>query len=165
MGLGSLNALPADDAVTALLDCCASPVWSAAMAAGRPYPDLAAVLRAADTHLAALDWAEVDTALAAHPRIGERATTPGREAGWSRREQSAAAASADPALLAELAAANAEYERVFDRVFLVNATGRSITDILDTLRVRLGNDDDTERMVVRVELRLIVRLRLTRWLS
>ena len=53
----------------------------------------------------------------------------------------------------------------FDRVFLVNATGRSAAEILANLRSRLGNDEDTERAEVRAELRGIVRLRLTRWLS
>jgi 2-oxo-4-hydroxy-4-carboxy-5-ureidoimidazoline decarboxylase len=155
---------PPGDAVPALLACCAAPAWAAAMANGRPYPDLAAVLRAADTHLARLDWAEVETALAAHPRIGERVTVPSREAAWSRREQSAAA-SADPAVLSALANANVEYERVFDRVFLINATGRSAEEILVALRQRLRNDEDTERAVVRAELRGIVHLRLRAWLS
>lgn len=141
--------------------CCASPRWVAAMAARRPYPDLAAVLTAADDELDRLDWAEVELALAAHPRIGERASTEGREAAWSRREQSAAT-TGDPAALAQ---GNAEYERAFGRVFLVHADGRTAEDILADLRVRLGNDEATERAVVRRELRGIVRSRLTRWLS
>jgi 2-oxo-4-hydroxy-4-carboxy-5-ureidoimidazoline decarboxylase len=117
---------------------------------------------AADDELARLDWAEVSRALAAHPRIGERATAPGREAAWSRREQSAAG---DPTMATALAEANAEYERTFGRVFLVHAAGRSAGDILADLRTRLGNDEDTERAVVRRELSGIVRSRLTRWLS
>lgn len=140
-----------------LLACCASPVWVAAMTG--PHADLDAVLLAADTALAALDWSEVEKALAAHPRIGDRAAGP--DAAWSRQEQ-AAAADGDPA---ELAAANAEYERVFDRVFLVDATGRSAAGILADLRARLRNDEDTERAVVREELRGIVRLRLRKALS
>lgn len=143
-----------------LLACCASPVWAAAVIEGGPYPDVAAVLRAADTALTGLDWSEIEKALTAHPRIGDRVTGPGREAEWSRQEQSAATGDPDG-----LAAANAEYERVFGRVFLVNATGRSAEEILANLRARLGNDEDTERAVVREELRGIVRLRLTRWLA
>lgn len=144
-----------------LLACCASPVWAAEVTAGGPYPDTDALLRAADAALGALDWSEVEKALSAHPRIGERPGAPGREAEWSRQEQ-AAAADGDPVALAR---ANAEYERVFGRVFLVNATGRSAADILANLRNRLRNDEDTERAVVREELCGIVRRRLRKALS
>lgn len=142
-----------------LLACCASPVWVAAVLEGGPYPDAAAVLRAADTALTGLDWSEIEKALAAHPRIGERATGADREAAWSRQEQSSAGDTRG------LAAANAEYERVFGRVFLVNATGRSAEEILANLRARLGNDENAERAVVREELRGIVRLRLRKALA
>jgi 2-oxo-4-hydroxy-4-carboxy-5-ureidoimidazoline decarboxylase len=143
-----------------LLACCASPAWAAAVAAGGPYPNLAAVLTAADAELARLDWPELELALAAHPRIGEQATGTGREAEWSRREQSSA--TDDPAALA---AANAGYEHRFGRVFLICANGRSTAEILANLRARLGNDEATERAAIRAELRGIVRLRLERWLS
>ncbi len=142
-----------------LLACCASPVWAAAVIEGGPYPDAAAVQRAADTALTGLDWSEIEKALAAHPRIGERAAGQSQEARWSRGEQAAAG---DTSILA---AANAEYERTFDRVFLINATGRSAGEILANLRARLGNDEDTERAVVREELRGIVRLRLGKALA
>ncbi|GAA4548201.1 2-oxo-4-hydroxy-4-carboxy-5-ureidoimidazoline decarboxylase [Amycolatopsis samaneae] len=161
--LASFHALPGDEAERELLACCASPVWAAALAAGRPYPGLDAVLSASDAALAALGWAEIEKALSAHPRIGERATGAGREAAWSAREQSAA--SADATARAELAEANAAYERVFDRVFLICANGLPAAEILTRLRARLGNDERTERAVVREELRAIVRLRLERWLS
>ncbi len=141
-----------------LLACCASPVWAAAVAGS--YPDADALHRAADAALALLDWSEIEKALAAHPRIGERAGGQGREAAWSRQEQ--AAATTDPEALA---AANAEYERVFGRVFLVNATGRTSGEILADLRTRLANDEETERVVVREQLRGIVAVRLEKWLS
>jgi len=144
-----------------LLACCASPAWAAEVTSGGPYPDVDALLPAADAALDALDWSEIEKALAAHPRIGDRAAAPGREAEWSCQEQSAAAGGDR----AELARANAEYERVFGRVFLVNATGRSSAEILANLRSRLGNDDEIERAVVREELRGIVRLRLRKALS
>jgi 2-oxo-4-hydroxy-4-carboxy-5-ureidoimidazoline decarboxylase len=142
-----------------LLACCASPVWAAALIEGGPYDDPAALLATADTALTGLDWSEIEKALAAHPRIGERAAGESQEARWSRGEQ---AAVGDTSILA---AANAEYERTFDRVFLINATGRSAEEILANLRARLGNDEDTERVVVREELRGIVRLRLGKALA
>ncbi|WP_067176200.1 2-oxo-4-hydroxy-4-carboxy-5-ureidoimidazoline decarboxylase [Microtetraspora niveoalba] len=56
-----------------LRSCCASTTWMAAVAARQPYADLAALVAAGEAALAALDWADIKEALAAHPRIGERA--------------------------------------------------------------------------------------------
>jgi 2-oxo-4-hydroxy-4-carboxy-5-ureidoimidazoline decarboxylase len=50
-------------------------------------------------------------------------------------------------------------------VFLVNATGRTTGEILADLRTRLANDEETERVVVREQLRGIVAVRLEKWLS
>src|SRR5690606_19417888 len=98
-------------------------------------------------------------ALSAHPRIGERLAQAGREADWSRAEQ-AGMGDADDALRAEIAAANQAYEQRFGHVFLICATGRSAEQMLAAARQRLNNDLDTERRVVRDELRAITRLRL-----
>ena len=58
--------------------------------------------------------------------------------------------------------ANLDYERRFDQVFLIFATGKSQAEILDALRHRLDNDDETERRTVQEELRKIALLRLER---
>ena len=100
----------------------------------------------------------------AHPRIGERATGSGTEAGWSRNEQ-AAAATVDERIAAELNAGNVAYEHRFGHVFLICATGRAATEILAALNARLGHDPELERTVVRAELQAIVRLRLAKALG
>ena len=140
--------------------CCAAPAWAGELVAHQPYQDLETLCRMSDAVLGALPWPDVLAALSAHPRIGERATGDGREASWSRDEQSAA--TADERRAAELRAGNAEYERHFGHVFLICATGLSADDVLAALRRRLTNDPVTERGVVRDELRKIVRLRLAR---
>jgi 2-oxo-4-hydroxy-4-carboxy-5-ureidoimidazoline decarboxylase len=155
------DTLPAQEAERELLACCAAPQWARAVAAGRPYPDLAAALAAADAATAKLSWAEIETALAAHPRIGERAEGTGREAAWSRREQAGTAA-AGKETAAALAAANRAYEDKFGHIFLIFATGRTPAEMLDAARARLTNDPATERRVVREELRKIARRRLER---
>jgi 2-oxo-4-hydroxy-4-carboxy-5-ureidoimidazoline decarboxylase len=129
------------------------------MLAAQPYADLAQAIAVSDATIGALDWGDVEEALAGHPRIGERLRTAGREAEWSRREQSAAATD-DGELRAALTAGNVEYEQRFGHVFLIRATGRGATEILTALHGRLGNDEATERDVVRDELAGIVRLRL-----
>jgi 2-oxo-4-hydroxy-4-carboxy-5-ureidoimidazoline decarboxylase len=153
--LDALNAAEPEHAERELLTCCAARRWADELIVRRPYHDLPTLRGVSDAVFAELDWADIEQALAAHPRIGERAGGDGREASWSRAEQSAVTGSAD-----ELREANLAYEKRFGRVFLICATGRSATEILDALRARLDNDEETERAVVREELRKIVTLRL-----
>jgi 2-oxo-4-hydroxy-4-carboxy-5-ureidoimidazoline decarboxylase len=162
--LAGFNALPAVEAEAELRSCCASAAWARQVAAGRPYPDLAALCEAAEAALAGLGWPDITEALAAHPRIGDRVSGEGREAGWSRREQ-AGVSGADPATHAALAEANRAYERRFGHVFLVFASGRTDTELLAAARERLGNPPEAEREVVRGELGKIARLRLERLLG
>jgi 2-oxo-4-hydroxy-4-carboxy-5-ureidoimidazoline decarboxylase len=158
--LARFNALTTDECERELLACCASPRWARQVAAGRPYPDVAAVCAEGDAVLGRLDWGDVAAALAAHPRIGERPAGTDRAATWSRREQ-AGVAGAEPHARAALVAANREYEERFGHVFLIFATGRTEAEILAAARARLGNDDEAERRVVREELGRIARLRLS----
>lgn len=155
--LDDFHALSAAEAQRGLMACCAAERWASRLARRRPYPGFDALLTAADREFAALGWADIAEALAAHPRIGERPAGASMEATWSRREQSAAAG-IDPAVFAE-------YERRFDMVFLICADGLPAERVLASLDERMRNDEATERTVVRQELGKIVRLRLARWLG
>ncbi|WP_232050319.1 2-oxo-4-hydroxy-4-carboxy-5-ureidoimidazoline decarboxylase [Actinoplanes sp. OR16] len=157
----TLNAPAAGD----LLACLAAPAWGAAIAAGGPYRDRAGLLAAADAAARQLSWDDVLLGLSAHPRIGERAAGESKEAAWSRTEQQAAAQSADAGLKAALVEANKLYEDRFGHVFLIFASGRSQSEILEAARARLENDETTERAIVRDELRKIALLRLERVLD
>jgi 2-oxo-4-hydroxy-4-carboxy-5-ureidoimidazoline decarboxylase len=64
-----------------------------------------------------------------------------------------------------LAEGNAAYEKRFDRVFLIRAAGRSADEILQELRRRLRNDDETEREETVTQLREIALLRLRQVVS
>ncbi|MCI0690054.1 MAG: 2-oxo-4-hydroxy-4-carboxy-5-ureidoimidazoline decarboxylase [Sporichthyaceae bacterium] len=163
-GLAWFDGLPADEAERELRTCCASCAWARAVAAGRPYRDDDRLLAAADAAFEDLSETDIDEALAAHPRIGERATGPSREAGWSRQEQSGAV-QADGTTKAALAAGNRAYEDRFGQVFLICATGLTAEQMLAALRARLDHDAVTERRVVRQELAKIARLRLERLLT
>ncbi|GAA1514980.1 2-oxo-4-hydroxy-4-carboxy-5-ureidoimidazoline decarboxylase [Dactylosporangium maewongense] len=154
--LAHFNDLPPAAAQEALLACCASPGWAARVAGHRPYPTSADLIVTGVAEFDALSWPDLANALAAHPRIGERPEGDSEEAAWSRREQSEVQGSA------ELAEANRVYEERFGHLFLIFASGRSAPEILAEARGRLGNDEETERRVVRGELRKIVELRLER---
>jgi len=161
--LQEFNAAPADRLRPLLLACCDVPRWVDAVLVGRPYGEEAALKQVADHALRELDDSEVDRALAAHPRIGDRAQGAGTEAAWSRTEQSGVGD--DPELRAALAEGNRQYEQRFDRVFLICATGLSAAEMLAGLQARLTHDDATEAAVVREELRKIAGLRLGKVLS
>ena len=157
--LAIFNGLPAEEASSRLKACLNAPGWVARIGAGRPYPDRRALFSAVRAAGAELTDADLASALSHHPRIGERATGDGREAAYSRGEQSSVDAS-DPALAELLAAGNLAYERRFDRVFLIRAAGRSGAEIMAALESRLGNDDATEAAIVRQQLAEIAELRL-----
>ncbi|MGN8048802.1 2-oxo-4-hydroxy-4-carboxy-5-ureidoimidazoline decarboxylase [Curtobacterium sp. 22159] len=140
------------------------PRWVDAVVADRPYGSVDELR----THAAGLaaSWtdAEVEAALAHHPRIGERPTGDDASSAASRHEQ-ASATRTDEATARALRDGNAAYERRFDRVFLVRAAGRTAPEILAELERRLRNDDATERAEVAVQLLEIALLRMERSLT
>jgi 2-oxo-4-hydroxy-4-carboxy-5-ureidoimidazoline decarboxylase len=158
MTLHHFNTSPDDEATDALHTCCDVPDWVATVRDGRPYPDVASLLEVANQAARGFSRADVDRALAAHPRIGERAQRAGTEAAWSEQEQSGVRP--DARVQDALVAGNRAYEERFGRVFLICASGLSGDEILASLRSRLDNDDDTEATVVADELRQIALLRL-----
>ena len=144
-----------------MLACCGSRAWASAVAAGRPYAGVAAVMETADVELAKLkrsDWLE---AFEAHPRIGERG---GHAPASSNREQKGIM-SAREEVLALVAEGNRLYEERFRHVFLISAVGRSAEDVLAALRQRIENDPAIELKVAAEEQRKITRLRLKSMLS
>lgn len=163
MVLTEFNTAPAETATGWLTACCDVPSWVATVRDGRPYAEVEDVYDVADKAARSFTPADVDRALAAHPRIGERATGPGREAAWSRREQSGVAR--DPKTQDALRDANLAYEAMFGRVFLICATGLTGEEILADLRARLLNDEAAEAAAVAEELRKIALVRLTKVLE
>ncbi len=157
-GLDRINTADRDALRATLLDCCDAPPWADAVVGGRPYADVESLVAVADEAARRLSAAEVERAVAAHPRIGERATGPGAGPAWSQQEQ--AGVSGEAELRRALVEANRAYEERFGRVFLICATGRSGDQILAALRERLQNDARTEARVVGDELRQIAVLRL-----
>ena len=157
VSIAEFDAVPVTDAAAELLPCCASRRWIGRIVSGRPYRSFELLAAASDAVLAQLRWSDIEEALAAHPRIGERRLTDA----WSREEQ-AGAARADAEVERALREGNRAYEQRFGHVFLICATGLSAAQMLDALRARLGNSTDLEQAVVRVELAKIVRLRLAK---
>jgi len=164
--LAQWNTAAVENAVREILPCCGSKAWAGVMVERRPFPDVTTLLAASDetlSNLTAEDWME---AFRSHPRIGEsRAaqSAPDQSATWSAQEQQTVAAAGDAVKIA-LAEANQEYEQRFRHIFLVCATGKSATEILEILRRRLRNDGPTEFREAAEQQRQITRIRVTKWL-
>lgn len=112
-----------------LLTCLRVERWATDLS-GHSYSTMLELERTAVAAATPLSTAEIDEALAAHPRVGE-----------------------DPE-------DNAAYEQRFGRVFVIRAEGRSPEEIARERERRLENDDIAELAEVANQLRGLALLRL-----
>jgi OHCU decarboxylase len=114
------------------------------------------LLAAADTVWGALapsDWKE---AFSQHERIGSRPAH-----AWAALEQ-AGMQSAAIDTRGALAEINRQYEEKFGYIYIVCATGKSATEMLEIVRARLPNPPEVELAIAAAEQQKITRLRLER---
>ena len=167
--LAAWNAAAESSALEAMLACCGSKRWAAAMVALRPIASVEALSDSADRVWGTMqepDWLE---AFACHPRIGERepsvavAHTSAQSSAWSRQEQSSASA-ANELVLTELAEDNQLYEQRFGFTYIVCATGKSAAEMLTILKRRLASTREAELRESAEQQRQIMQIRLGKWL-
>jgi 2-oxo-4-hydroxy-4-carboxy-5-ureidoimidazoline decarboxylase len=159
MLLEQFNEADRQNAIDVLRPCVDVSRWYETIADARPYASLEALWGEAASAADPFTGAEVEAALAHHPRIGERADGSSREASMSRAEQAGVDPS-DSAVQDALRQGNLAYEERFGRVFLIRAAGRSADEILANLEVRLTHTPEEEDRVVAGQLREIALLRL-----
>lgn len=144
------NTAPADAVEHALLACCRSLLWAQRLADHRPYPDLDALLAAADE--AAYDLTAADLAEA----LASESLTLLPDGAYSAAHTA-------------LSAAQAAYESRFGHVFVICLDEVSPEEALDhvlaAIRSRLTNDPEEERVTTADELRRLAKGRLTRLLG
>ncbi|MEW2398612.1 2-oxo-4-hydroxy-4-carboxy-5-ureidoimidazoline decarboxylase [Streptomyces sp. NPDC046862] len=145
--LERFNTVPADEAERALLTCCRSLRWAHRVAEHRPYPDLNALLAAADE--AAYDLTPTDVAEA----LAGETLTMLPDGAYSAAHTA-------------LSAAHAAYESRFGHVFVICLDDAPANEALDRvltgIRSRLTNDPEEERLLAAEELRRLARGRLRR---
>ncbi|MCP9944866.1 2-oxo-4-hydroxy-4-carboxy-5-ureidoimidazoline decarboxylase [Streptomyces somaliensis] len=148
--LAPFNAAPAATAEASLLTCCGSRRWARRVAAHRPYPDVDALLAAADEAAYDLSGADLDEALCAEePPV----LLPG----------------SCPAAVTALRAAHDAYLTRFGHPFVVCLDADRPEEhpgwLVSGIRSRLGNEPEKERAVAAEELRRLIRARLVRILT
>lgn len=167
--LAAWNKAGESEALGAMIACCGSKRWAAAMVAMRPIASVVVLSEAADRVWSTMqesDWLE---AFACHPRIGERnpalvaAHTSAQSSAWSRQEQSTAT-TANKSALDELAEGNELYETRFGFTYIVCATGKSADEMLAILKRRLASNRDAELREAAEQQRQIMQIRLGKWL-
>ncbi|MEV7416389.1 2-oxo-4-hydroxy-4-carboxy-5-ureidoimidazoline decarboxylase [Streptomyces sp. NPDC089919] len=143
--MARFNAAAPEAAEESLLHCCGSRRWAHRVAAHRPYPDLEALLAAADEAAYDLSRADLSEALADEfPAELHR--------------------DALPAAHLALAAAQDEYERTFGHAFLICLDDHPPAEhpdlVLAAVHRRMANDPEEERTIAADELRRLARGRL-----
>ena len=157
-----LNALPPDEAIKELLQCCGSTRWAAEVAKDRPYATLDDLIKHSGDiwwSLDASDWLE---AFRSHPKIGEKkaaAPVSSQSSKWSGQEQ-AGVSKASQETIDALARLNRAYDEKFGFIFIICATGKTSEEMLAALRTRLENDAEAELPIAAAEQNQITELRL-----
>jgi 2-oxo-4-hydroxy-4-carboxy-5-ureidoimidazoline decarboxylase len=159
MKLAEFNSADPARAADVLRPCIDVQRWVETITAARPFPSRRALLGFAAEAADPFTAAEVEAAMAHHPRIGERPTAATAEASMSRSEQSGVN-TADAEVAQALAQGNLDYEEKFGRVFLIRAAGRTAPEILAALNERLAHSPAEEDAIVAKQLREIAVLRL-----
>ncbi len=165
--LARWNGLPQEEAAREIVACCGSGTWATKMASKRPIQNEVSLLAVSDEIWRTLSEENWQEAFRSHPRIGDSPSNksgPAQSSVWSEQEQQKAAA-ADEAVKMALKWGNREYEQKFGRIFIVCATGKSASEILEILRRRLHNDDATELQLAAEEQRQIMHIRLKKWIA
>jgi 2-oxo-4-hydroxy-4-carboxy-5-ureidoimidazoline decarboxylase len=158
-----LNALQLSAAHAALARCCGSTRWVERMLEHRPYASTPALLELADRVWSSLDRDDYLEAFSHHPQIGadlaELQKKFASTSAWSAAEQ-AGAGNANRATLEALRDGNRAYLERFGYIFIVCATGKSATEMLELLHARLANDPAGELKNAAAEQAKITQLRL-----
>jgi allantoinase len=157
-----LNGQSADGLKAMLETCCASTVWIARMIGGGIFKNDNEVLTRAETAWERLTEADLLEAFSAHPRIGDVDSLREKYANTKliAGGEQAGVASANESTLLRLTQANSEYFDKFGFIFIVCATGKSASEMLEILEQRLPNDRPTELANAAAEQKKITKIRL-----
>lgn len=154
-----LNSAPESELAPIFKAVCHAEKWVKDMVAAAPFASLEALQQQGAEAWSKCEKSDWMQALEGHPRIGEKAKGQDLASKWSRTEQSAAS-SEDEAVKEKLKAVQEDYYQKFGFIFLIFASGRSSTEILQAAERRIKNSTDQELQIVAQELGKIIHLRL-----
>ena len=165
--LNRWNSLDPAMAAREVLPCCGSQAWADALASKRPFSNEKSLIEISSSIWSTLPEQAWQEAFDSHPRIGQshaQAHATNESLQWSAQEQHTVL-TADDAMKNALNEANQNYEQKFGRIFIVCATGKTLSEILAILETRMKDDAQTELLEAAEQQRQITELRLRRWLE
>lgn len=157
--LGDFNAATTDDALKLVTHWCAAPLWAEAIVAHRPFQSIEALAETTKRLWAEAPLDDWLAAFAAHPVIGDVALLRSKYAPQANVEQGQVL-QASEATIAALGAQNLAYRKRHGFTFIVFATGKSASQMLELLNARINNPTDTEHKNAAAEQLKIMQLRL-----
>jgi 5-hydroxyisourate hydrolase/2-oxo-4-hydroxy-4-carboxy-5-ureidoimidazoline decarboxylase len=162
MTLSAFNNLDKETAVKHLFDCCGSTKWTAAMIQHFPFASEKELVDQSAKiwydQCSETDWRESFTH---HPKIGDVKRLTEKFAG----KEQAGVAMATLETINALAQANTDYESKTGFIFIVCATGKSATEMLQLLLDRLKNTSDEELHIAMGEQQKISIIRFRKLLT
>ena len=167
MTIQALNNLNIEQLRNELEKCCGAERWIRKMLSVFPVLDEEELLNTADEKWADCseeDWLEAFTH---HPKIGDVDSLKKKFAStatWASGEQSGVQTASDKIIL-ELAKGNTDYEQKFGCIFIVCATGKSASEMLELLKARMHHKREHELHVAAAEQAKITQLRLKKLLA
>ncbi len=167
MNLEQLNKSDAKQLALEFEKCCGSQSWVLAMLQSRPFPSRETLHELAQQNWSKLTQDDILEAFSHHPQIGDVASLKKKfsnTAHWAGKEQGGTAEASDD-VLQQLKQANAQYLDKFGYIFIVCATGKSASEMLQILQSRLKNDKQAELKIAAQEQIKITQLRLEKLLK
>eukprot|EP00177_Eucheuma_denticulatum_P008534 GFKZ01015534.1.p1 GENE.GFKZ01015534.1~~GFKZ01015534.1.p1 ORF type:complete len:188 (+),score=28.52 GFKZ01015534.1:271-834(+) len=160
--IGSLNHMPEDAFRDLALSVCATATYAHEMTQARPFPNAQSLYDTSRSIITqSLSQEHLLQALTAHPRIGgvrADVASKGRADDWSRAEQSGVDGMST-GMRVEMGRLNDAYFEKFGFVFLICATGKGGSEMLQSLRQRVANGRDEELKTARGEKAKIAHIR------
>ena len=162
MSLDKINDASETQVYSIFESCCCAPKWIEGMINARPFINTDALLSSSQQCFSVLNDQDYLCAFEGHPQIGDLSTLQEKYAntsGTASHEQSGMSI-ADTAVLEEMVQLNKDYLIKFGFIFIVCASGKSASEMLQLIKNRIGNDRPTELILAGREQAKITTLRL-----
>ncbi|NQZ87917.1 MAG: 2-oxo-4-hydroxy-4-carboxy-5-ureidoimidazoline decarboxylase [Saccharospirillaceae bacterium] len=167
MTIASLNALKPEAAHLAFIQCCTANTWVERMVNAMPFSSVETLVSQADINWQGLTQADYLQAFEGHPKIGDVSSL--REKYRSTEKIAAGEQSgvntATEATLSQLKQMNDDYQERFGFIFIVCATGKTASQMLEILVKRFVNDRSEEIINAAEEQRKILQIRIEKMIA
>ena len=161
MTLEHFNNIGFTEAQAELFKCCGSTRWAQMLCAQRPFASVADLKEKSDAEWNRSSEADAMEAFSHHPKIGAKSLEEkfASTKQWASGEQ-AGVQTASAEVLAALLQGNIDYEQKFGFIFIVCATGKTASEMLELLLQRLPNNRADELLIAMGEQNKITHIRI-----